>query len=495
MQRRLSLAASLVFALALGVLSPVLVAQGRVPPAQAKLDALLSTKALRQRQKIYDEIWKTYGSIGNRYWRARRLRESQHFFKECQELLPHTAWISTWLGGFLDKGGKGNKKTALSTTAHRSFQKHAEKARKAYIRGALRLGRFYCKQKDPSLQGRGLELYVLGLKKHGGPFPTDDPEPKIEKIKIPAATWKRLCEDHLVVIDGAYHVGTSLLKAAASKVGANLAVHEESTEQVAIQVVGKGEAAKQIARSILDELQRAYDQYEKFTGRRTSRQMRVFVFDSKSSYQEYCRNGPYPEHRQHVNSRGFANNREGFAVTYHDPENPNETLVLAIHEVAHLFRDDAFGGILMPSWYEEGFANYFVRKSGGKVEAGAMRPKFLARIRAAGDQLIPLAELLRGSAIDYVQRMAKDPKDARSRLFYPQSWALFAFFQQGAGSDQKKRLLDWETSLAADPYKKTPRGVVQRDGNDAALAFVDTYFKGQLAQLEKAYREWIAAQR
>lgn len=81
-------------------IASVLPSQRPLPPEVVRVDALLSRKAINERKRIYDEIWKTYGPLGNKYWKARQLRESQHFFKECQELLPHTVWISSWLDGF-----------------------------------------------------------------------------------------------------------------------------------------------------------------------------------------------------------------------------------------------------------------------------------------------------------------------------------------------------------------------------------------------------------
>jgi hypothetical protein len=202
----------------------------------------------------------------------------------------------------------------------------------------------------------------------------------------------------------------------------------------------------------------------------------LFVFANRASYERYCNNSG---NASFVRAAGFARPALGFAVTFAQPDLER----IAIHEGAHLFHAFVYRSV-MPSWYDEGFASTFGDMGTMRIVDGKLETR-LPLDRAQLDALVrknpPLADLLAGDALERLN--SAEGADT----FYAHSWALFNFLRNTKDPRFAQKFEQWEGFCLGAGYDKTAKRARSSE-------LFDKVFAGAIPDLEKALRDWIAAQ-
>ncbi len=195
----------------------------------------------------------------------------------------------------------------------------------------------------------------------------------------------------------------------------------------------------------------------------------VFVFKSNSAFKPFK-----PKRADGKPDDGIAGYfQPGEDVNYITLSTEGEdadTFGTIFHEYVHFIVDTNFGKSDVPTWFNEGLAEYyqtFQIEEDQKVKLGFPQNNHLALLQQS--KLMPLEQLLR------VSNYQLHATGGHSRsIFYAQSWALIHYFFQTGRSDAMSTFLTLST-----------QGVPQDKAfNDA--------FKISYAQMDKELRQYIS---
>jgi hypothetical protein len=326
------------------------------------------------------------------------------------------------------------------------------------------------------LTERAHQSFVDALEIVGGPYELDAAGAIVagKAGSIPVDFSKRMVGEDLVLINGGRWLRDSMLR----RLQDVSEVHEAKSECCLVRTVTTEAEAKRL----LSLLEQAYPAYAKEMGeRRESRPLWLFVFADRKSYEEWCKAS---ENVEQAKAAGFANSREGFAVTFAQPQ-VDET---AVHEAAHLYQFDVYASA-MPSWYDEGMAESFGDRRSMTVVDGKLTTLIpptkvlLAPLLRDGRLAIAFDDLLHGDA---TARISAD--DGSAANFYLGSWALFRFLRTTKDPRFANRFDEWESFALGSRWQRS------RETEDAARLF-DRLFAGVRSELEAAFLDWVGEPR
>jgi hypothetical protein len=162
-----------------------------------------------------------------------------------------------------------------------------------------------------------------------------------------------------------------------------------------------------------------------------------------------------------------------------------------LHELAHLFQYGVTP-VVMPSWYSEGFAESFGGTGawtwdGATLTVTGDPPPARRAALAAPEAYLPLRTLLDADALELI---TKDR--ARARSFYDESWALYRYLKTAAPKDVAAQFALWEAQCRGAALGAEAGKPESRDTAPASALF-RARLGGRLDEIEKGFREWLAA--
>jgi hypothetical protein len=215
------------------------------------------------------------------------------------------------------------------------------------------------------------------------------------------------------------------------------------------------------------------------------RPLGLFVFSRRADYAEYLK---ACGHEGALGGSGLCDYGTFQTLVCAEGLAEPDLHAMVLHELSHLF---FFGcsPVAMPDWYAEGFAESFGGQGtfawDGKqlTVAGMMRKD---RVQAVQKAPMPLREMFAGDAAALLAN-----NHEQGLLFYAQCWAFQRFLLRADGP-WRERFCWWE-----DECRGALLGAnsTARLGDPApAKAAFDKLFAQDLDAIEKAFREWLAAQ-
>ncbi|MFN2511000.1 MAG: tetratricopeptide repeat protein [Pyrinomonadaceae bacterium] len=150
----------------------------------------------------------------------------------------------------------------------------------------------------------------------------------------------------------------------------------------------------------------------------------VVVFKSDSAYRPFK---PVVDGKTLAVSGYFQAGREVNYITLTTEKREENPYAVIFHEYVHLLVNNTLGRTSIPTWFNEGLAEYYSTfdiEDNQKVYLGNLINHHLLLLRTS--PLVPLDKLF---AIDYYS-LDRNKHDARG-LFYAQSWALVHYLIQG----------------------------------------------------------------
>lgn len=150
----------------------------------------------------------------------------------------------------------------------------------------------------------------------------------------------------------------------------------------------------------------------------------VVVFKSDSSYKPFK---PVVDGKTLAVAGYFQSGREVNYITLTTEKREEHPYAIIFHEYVHLLVNNSLGRSSIPTWFNEGLAEYYSTfdiEDDQQIQLGNLINPHLQLLRAS--QLIPLEKLF---AVDY-HALDRNKHDARG-IFYAQSWALIHYLIQG----------------------------------------------------------------
>jgi tetratricopeptide (TPR) repeat protein len=159
----------------------------------------------------------------------------------------------------------------------------------------------------------------------------------------------------------------------------------------------------------------------------------VVVFKSDSSYRPFK---PVVDGKTLPVAGYFQPGREVNYITLTTERREENPYAVIFHEYVHLLVNNTLGRTSIPTWFNEGLAEYYSTfdiEDDQKVYLGNLINPHIHLLRTS--QLIPLDKLF---AIDY-HSLDRNKHDARG-LFYAQSWTLVHYLIQGNEGKRARQL-------------------------------------------------------
>jgi hypothetical protein len=420
-------------------------------------------------ENLKDRTWKA----ALNYYKAGYRREAGWFFQRTLDLRPRNAPLRRFVDGFQDLENphwkqhpwKPPKKAVEVAFRERALGWELEAAR-IY----LQLGRSAAAKKAEACRKKAIEYFRRAVQMTGEPLEVNKSGQLVagKAGLVPEDASAQLLKE-TVTINGARYFKDRMLRSIPELKD----VFEARGKRFTVRMLTSVEKAS----GLLAVMEQAWEQYAAHAGAETLKPLGLFVFADQAGYQRFCdqtENAPFRL------ANGFASSADGFAVTFEQPGLEE----IAVHEGAHLFHYLAFASG-MPSWYDEGFAGWFgnggtMKWEGGKLTTGLKLEK--PRLEALKAKMLPLADLLGGNALERI-----NAQDGSSGTFYAQSWALYRFLQETKDPRFAARFERWEGFCLGSAFDRT---------NQAATAakLFEQIFQPVLGELEKALKDWIAAQ-
>jgi hypothetical protein len=181
--------------------------------------------------------------------------------------------------------------------------------------------------------------------------------------------------------------------------------------------------SRRFEQQVLEALELAYVRIDKLLGLRPERPITVTIYDPRVFDATYGGLFRYPAagfYGGEIHIRGNTVVTEGLSRTLH-------------HELAHAALDAAAPSLVIPAWFNEGIAEWFEARSGGKRVLSDRERAVLTRASADG-RLFSLA----GLSAPSLGRLGPDA----AHLAYLQSYGFFVFLARNYGEKKLPELLD-----------------------------------------------------
>ena len=180
--------------------------------------------------------------------------------------------------------------------------------------------------------------------------------------------------------------------------------------------------SRRFEQQVLAILEQAYVQLDHFLGLRPERPITVVIYDPGIFDATYSGLFRFP-------AAGFY----GDAIHIRGETLVTERLTRVLHhELAHAALDAASPSLVVPAWFNEGIAEWFEARSGGKRSLDAYQADLLSRASSLG-ALFSLGDLAAPS-------LAHLSSDA-AQLAYTQAYGFFAYLARAKGEDKLQELL------------------------------------------------------
>ncbi|MCM3870159.1 MAG: hypothetical protein ND895_05610 [Pyrinomonadaceae bacterium] len=183
----------------------------------------------------------------------------------------------------------------------------------------------------------------------------------------------------------------------------------------------------------------------------------VVVFKSDSSYKPFK---PVTDGKTVPVAGYFQPGREVNYITLTTEKREENPYAVIFHEYVHLLVNNTLGRTSIPTWFNEGLAEYYSTfdiEDDQKIYLGNLISSHLQLLRTS--QLVPLDKLF---AIDYYS-LDRNKHDARG-LFYAQSWVLIHYLIQGNEGKRVNQLGVFLDQLRQNiPAEKAFRHAFQTD--------------------------------
>jgi tetratricopeptide (TPR) repeat protein len=150
----------------------------------------------------------------------------------------------------------------------------------------------------------------------------------------------------------------------------------------------------------------------------------VIVFKSDSSYKPFK---PLINGKPDKVAGFFQSGSDVNYITLTTEKLPENPYGVIFHEYVHLLVNNTLGKAAVPTWFNEGLAEYYSAlniEEDQKVYLGSLLPRHLQLLRS--NKLIPLEQLF---AVDYYS-LPRNSHNAMG-IFYAQSWLLVHYLIQG----------------------------------------------------------------
>lgn len=423
--------------------------------------------------KVTTKLFERFFEAGKPYYFGSYRKEAIHFFRKCLEVRPNHRGMNRFVNLLQDYDNPAWKKKkwrSPKTRVDAAFRKKVQSCDRAHVKTCVRVGTYAAKFRGDELWERARASFVRALELHRGPYEVDS-KGRIDLgggVEIGADSSTRLIEADLVKVNGRLYLRDSMLR--------SLPDVSQVVEARGDHVVVRTLASEERAAALVPLLEAVWVELAEFTGQEPTEPLGLFVFPDPETYRAYCDESGHATHRM---ANGFAHGGDGYAVTYAQTGLER----VAAHEAAHLFHFFAFGSS-MPSWYDEGFATTFGGEGTFDWRDGALvvaRPMSAERLRPllTPDGWIGVAELLKGNAVDYINRM-----DGSGPRFYAASWALYTFLRTTEERRFRDPFDEWEGFCLGAGY-------VERTQGEAASPLFDRLFADVASSLDDALRVWI----
>jgi tetratricopeptide (TPR) repeat protein len=183
----------------------------------------------------------------------------------------------------------------------------------------------------------------------------------------------------------------------------------------------------------------------------------VIVFKSDSSYKPFK---PVADGKTVAVSGYFQPGREVNYITLTTEKREEYPYAVIFHEYVHLLVNNSLGRTSIPTWFNEGLAEYYSTfdiEDDRKIYLGKLIYPHLQLLRTS--QLVSLEKLF---AVDYYS-LERNKHDARG-LFYAQSWALIHYLIRGNEGKRVRQLGVFLDQLRQNiPAEKAFRQAFQTD--------------------------------
>lgn len=183
----------------------------------------------------------------------------------------------------------------------------------------------------------------------------------------------------------------------------------------------------------------------------------VVVFKSDSSYKPFK---PVVEGKTLAVSGYFQSGSDVNYITLTTEKRQENPYAVIFHEYVHLLVNNTLGRTSIPTWFNEGLAEYYSTfdiEDDQEIHLGRLINSHIHLLR--NSQLIPLDKLF---AIDYYS-LDRNKHDVRG-LFYAQSWALIHYLIRGNEGKRARQLGIFLDQLRQNiPAEKAFRHAFQTD--------------------------------
>lgn len=183
----------------------------------------------------------------------------------------------------------------------------------------------------------------------------------------------------------------------------------------------------------------------------------VVVFKSDSSYKPFK---PVVDGKALAVSGYFQSGSDVNYITLTTEKRQENPYAVIFHEYVHLLVNNSLGRTSIPTWFNEGLAEYYSTfdiEDDQEIHLGRLINSHIHLLR--NSQLIPLDKLF---AVDYYA-LERNKHDARG-LFYAQSWALIHYLIRGNDGKRARQLGIFLDQLRQNiPPEKAFRQAFQTD--------------------------------
>ena len=209
----------------------------------------------------------------------------------------------------------------------------------------------------------------------------------------------------------------------------------------------------------------------------------VVVFKSDSSYKPFK---PVVEGKTTAVAGYFQSGPDVNYITLTTEKREEHPYAVIFHEYVHLLVNNSLGRTNIPTWFNEGLAEYYSTfdiKDDQEIHLGNLIDPHLHLLRTS--QPVPLDKLF---AVDYYA-LDRNKHEARG-LFYAQSWALVHYLIQGNEGKRTRQLGLFLDQLRQNtPAEKAFRQAFQTDYAGMQKELKDyiqrSSYRGQIITFEK----------
>ena len=457
---------TLVWFLLLGVLLP--------SPAVANPD-VARTQFKAKRREMLAEAGKRHVEVGIWCRDAGLVAQaSAEFIRATEVSEGNLPWADRILAFMRKLGDKFWKKVMkkVGKAYLRTYRKKSDKAHRTFQKERFKLARWASKKK---LSKEAYDEYAALVRLSDNHLVFDKKGlVKVDAGTIPDPYSKQLRENAIKIRDKLYVRDAFLAKLPQVK-----ELFEAENDHVRVRAdtnQAQVDDLLAISTALLPVL-------EDDMGGSPNRKLNAFVFATTGNYHA-CLDAL--ELSSHKNATGVADGATFNAIINGEGLSTHGLQAVVLHELSHLFQYGV-NPVIMPSWYNEGFAETYggdgtFQWDGKTLKAkGLLNPGELVGVKADG--YIALEKLMQGDALELIN-------EGRAGTFYGQSWAFLRYMTVAADEDVKKRFRRWWLICFGKALGAKAGERRSRDATEATKLF-QSMFALDMDQIEVGFKDWL----